>query len=200
MVAYNDDRHEEAGELGRRAHELADTPLRRAQMLAWAVLRPTAAMGGDRAEAARIARDAQDEMAAAAGDLPDRFGFDRAELRLHLAEASLIAGDHVQTRAHAQASIDSIPHERPGWVAAGFVLARAEAARGRWDDAAALAGSVLGSVPHVRLRANSRERLTALVNDLDDVPSASVRSLREQAAALPALVPVGRPSAEPNGV
>lgn len=39
MVAYDDDRHEDAAVFGWRAHGLADTPLRRAQMLAWAVLR-----------------------------------------------------------------------------------------------------------------------------------------------------------------
>ncbi|MFC4048281.1 XRE family transcriptional regulator [Actinomadura syzygii] len=198
MLAYDDDQHEDAAALGWRAHELADTRLRKAQMLAWTVLRPTAATG-DRDETARVAGLAQDEMAATDGDLPGRFGFDTAELRLHLAEASLLISDTGQARTHAQASIDHIPHGRPGWAAASLVLARAEAARGLGGDAAARATTVLDTLPGGRLRANSRDRLAALIDDLDRVETASVRSLREQVATLPPLVPVARPSVEPNG-
>jgi tetratricopeptide (TPR) repeat protein len=198
MIAHHQNDHDRAATLGQQAYELADTPLRRAQMLAWALLRPTAALARD-SEVARIAARAQDAMAAADADLPGRFGFDRAELELHLAEANLLAGDHAQARRHASESLDHIPHGRPGWGAAQLVLARGEAARNRGDDAAALAQEVLDTIPPGSLRSNSRERLAALADDLEDVQTPTARDLRERVVALPALVPVARPSAEPNG-
>ncbi|MFC6883397.1 XRE family transcriptional regulator [Actinomadura yumaensis] len=200
MVAHHQDRHEQATAFGQRAFELADTPLRRAQMLAWAMIRPTAARGTQyRGEVTRIAARAQEEMAAAPAELPGRFGFDRAEFTLHLAEAHLLVGDDATGRRHAEDSLGHIPHGRPGWAAAQLVLARAEAARGRAADAAALAGEVLDTIPPDALRSNSRKRLTVLAGELAGVPAPAVAELRERAAELPALVPVTRPSAEPNG-
>ncbi|GLZ16066.1 hypothetical protein Acsp04_63010 [Actinomadura sp. NBRC 104425] len=198
MIACKQNRHQDAVVLGRRAHALADTPLRRAQMTAWAVLRPTAALGTSADEVGLLAAEAMDAMAAADGDLPGRFGFDLAELKLHLAEASLLVGDHTQARRHARDSIGHLPHGRPGWAAAQLVLARGEAARDG-GDAAVLAGEVLDTIPAAHLRANSRERLTALVGDLAEVDTAAVRDLRERVATLPPLVPAARASAEPNG-
>ena len=199
MIAHHQNQHEDAILLGQRAHALADTPLRRAQMLAWAVLRPTAALGASAREVSVIIGDAKDAMAAADGDLPGRFGFDLAELELHLAEASLLAGDHAEARRYSHDSLGHIPHGRPGWTAAQLVLARGEAARNQGDDAAALAVEVLNTIPSASLRSNSRERLVALVDDLAEVDSPAVRDLRERVAALPPLVPAGRASAEPNG-
>lgn len=199
MAAHHQDRHEQATAFGQHAYELADMPLRRAQMLAWAVIRPTAARGPQhRGEVARIAARAQEEMAAAPAELPGRFGFDRAELTLHLAEAHLLVGDHTAGRRHAEDSLRHIPHGRPGWAAAQLVLARAEAARGRAADAVALAGEVLDTIPPEALRSNSRKRLTVLTGELAGVPAPAVTELRERAAGLPAL-PVTHPSAEPNG-
>ncbi|MFI0446985.1 hypothetical protein [Actinomadura sp. 6N118] len=79
------------------------------------------------------------------------------------------------------------------------MLARGEAARGRDDDAAALAGQVLDTITPDGLRSNSRERLAALADDLAGVDTATALNLRDRINALPALEPVGRSSAEPNG-
>jgi hypothetical protein len=101
MTAYAQRRHPDALELA--ASEYADTPLRRAQILAWGQLRALAAFeDGYRGEAERVMAQAQDQMAADPhGDQPGRFGFDTAELHLHLAEASLMLGDHGQARGPA---------------------------------------------------------------------------------------------------
>ena len=119
MTAYTQRRHPEALDLARQAGEYADTPLRRAQILAWGELRSLAAFGdARRREAERVMAQAQDQMAADPhGEAPGRFGFDTAELHLHLAETSLLLGDHSQ--------------------------ARGEVARGRYSDATALAYDVL---------------------------------------------------------
>lgn len=196
MVANSEHQHAAALDLAREAATYADTPLRRAQIHAWAELRALAGLGPQhRADAARAAAQAQDAMAAAAAEQPGRFGFDVAELWLHLAEASLQLGDHVTARRHAEESIRHIPHGRPGWAAATLVLARGEAAHGRRDDAAALASEVLDVTTPDRLRETSRVRLRALVGDLG--PRAG--DLAERVRSLPAA-PVPPGSAEPNGL
>lgn len=197
MVANAEHQHAAALDLAREAADYADTPLRRAQIHAWAELRALAGLGPQhRADAAAAMARAQDEMAAAAAEEPGRFGFDVAELRLHLAEASLQLGDHPTARRHADESIHHIPHGRPGWAAATLVLARSEAARGHDDDAKALADEVLDTTPPDRLRETSRVRLRDLVRDLGPRASELADRLRE----LPAVAPVRGGSAEPNGL
>ncbi|MGH3857781.1 MAG: hypothetical protein ACRDR6_30685 [Pseudonocardiaceae bacterium] len=201
MTAYTQRRHPEALDLARQAGEYADTPLRRAQILAWGELRSLAAFGdARRREAERVMAQAQDQMAADPhGDQPGRFGFDTAELHLHLAEASLVLGDHGQARAHAEASQQHIPHGRPGWAAAVLVQARGEAARGRDSDATALAHGVLDTIAAPALRETLRVRLRDLDRDLLTAdPGNQARELRERLHTLPPLVAAGRASDEPN--
>lgn len=116
------------------------------------------------------------------GEVPGRFGFDTAELHLHLAEASLLLGDHGQARAHAEASQQHIPHGRPGWAAAVLVQARGEAARGRYSDATALAHDVLDTIAAPALRETLRVRLRDLDRDLFTAagPGNHARELRER--------------------
>ncbi|MGR6924268.1 helix-turn-helix domain-containing protein [[Actinomadura] parvosata] len=203
MTAYTQDRHQDALDLAGEALDYATTPLRRAQIIAWAQLRATAAFGPSRrSDAARLAGRAQDEMAAdPRGDQPGRFGFDTAELLLHLGEAALLVGDHAQALAHARASQDHIPHGRPGWAAAVLLQARGEAARRRWADAAALAGDVLDTIPAQSLRETARGRLRALDRELTAAsdPGAEARALHERIAELPPLAGIRHSSDEPNG-
>ncbi|MFD0899081.1 XRE family transcriptional regulator [Actinomadura sediminis] len=204
MTAYYADRHPSAIELAQHAFSLADSPLWQAQMLAWGALRPTAALGpGSRAEVARISGRALDAMDSAPdSDVPGRFGFDRAELEVHLAEAALLAGDAAQAARYADESRQHIPHGRPGWAAATIVLARAEAVQGRGDDAAALATAVLDTIAPGALRATSRDRFNALRADLrrrPGTPSRQVMDLHARLEALPPLASTGQPNSEPNG-
>jgi hypothetical protein len=202
MTAYTQRRYPEALELAAQALEYADTPLRRAQILAWGQLRPMAAMGSAyRSDADRVAADAQDEMAADPhGEMPGRFGFDLAELQLHLAEARLLLGDHAVARTHALTSQDNIPHGRPGWGTAVIVQARAEAAAGQRSDAAALAHHVLDTIAALALRETLRLRLRALDRDLfaNGDPGQPAHELRERIRSLPPLAAVRPTSDEPN--
>lgn len=203
MNAYTQRRYPEALELARQAGEYADTPLRRAQILAWVELRALAAFGdARRSEAEQVMAAAQDQMAADPdGDQPGRFGFDTAELHLHLAEASLLLGNHAQARCHAQTSQRHIPHGRPGWAAAVLVQARGEAARGCHADATALAHQVLDALVAPALRETLRIRLRDLDHDLFAMidPGSAAHELRDRLHALPSLVPPERTSDEPNG-
>ncbi|POM26042.1 hypothetical protein BTM25_04260 [Actinomadura rubteroloni] len=201
MLANSLGSHDEALALSERALEYADTPLRYAQLLAWGRLRSLAAVG-DRAEAAAVVGSAQDAMAAdPEGDQPGRFGFDLTELRLHLAEAARDMGDHAECRDHAEASRAGLSPSRPAWAAATLVLARGEAARGRYGDAAALAAEVLDAVPAQSLRATSRERLRQLHGDLVTADSGvHAETLEERLRTMPPLLPGGASSDEPNGV
>lgn len=203
MTAYTQDRRREALSLAEEALEYAHTPLRRAQITAWGLLRSTAALGPSHlSDVERLAAAAQDEMAAdPEGDRPGRFGFDVAELELHLAEAALLVGDHAQARAHARASQQHIPHGRPGWAAAVLVEARGEAARGQYGDAAALAGDVLDTIAPPALRETARVRLRALDRELAAAPGpgGEARDLRDRLAELPEPTAVNSVSDEPNG-
>ncbi|TDC97256.1 XRE family transcriptional regulator [Actinomadura sp. 7K507] len=204
MIAYYGNRHAAAIELAQHAYEQAESPLRQAQILAWGLLRPTAALGPHtRTEIARLSGQAQDAMDAAPDDdVPGRFGFDRAELAMHQAEAALVASDPAQATRYAGNSLQHIPHGRPGWAAATLVFARAEAAQGRADDAASLAMTVLDTMPQEALRATTRDRLTALQNELHrrpGTPSHGVMELYARTEALPPLAPTGHASNEPNG-
>jgi transcriptional regulator with XRE-family HTH domain len=192
MTANAEGRHAGALELARGAYEHAHTPLRRAQILAWAELRSLSGLGEQYgADAARVMAMAQDQMAANPhGEQPGRFGFDLAELRLHLAEANLALGRFAQARAHAVASAAHTTVGRPGWAAATLVLARGEAARGNHGDAASLAQTVLDKIAPDALRETSRARLRDLDTDLTTsrpVPSAAGRELHDRLRALPPL-------------
>jgi hypothetical protein len=193
MTASAGTRHDEALELARSAYGFARTPLRRAQILAWAELRSLAGLGDQHlADANRVMALAQQQMAADPhGERPGRFGFDVAELRLHLAEATLALGRPAQARAHAQASAAQTTAGRPGWAAATLVLARGEAARGNHGDAAALAHHVLDTISPAALRETSRVRLRDLDADLftGATPSRAAGELRERLRTLPPLIP-----------
>jgi hypothetical protein len=203
MTSRAQDRDAEALDLARQAIEYAGTPLRRAQILAWAELPALARLGGQyRSDAFRVIGQAQDQMAADPdGSRPGRFGFDGAELHLHIGEADLMLGSPALAREHAEASRAETRTGRPSWAAATLTLAEAEAARGRESDAAALAHGVLDIVPAASLRQTSRLRLHSLDQGLARTGSADteVRSLAERIRALPRLVPLGRISDEPNG-
>jgi tetratricopeptide (TPR) repeat protein len=204
MTANAQNRYSEALDLARQAYEYADTPLRRAQILAWGELRSLANIGEHhRSEAIRVMASSQDQMAAdPEGEQPGRFGFDHAELQLHLAEVSLQFGDAAQAREHAQTSQAAKTVGGPGWAAATLVLARGEAARGRTSDAVALANQVLDIIPAPAIRETSRVRLRDLDHDLFRTadPGSGARELHERIRDLPALVAVGRISDEPNGI
>jgi transcriptional regulator with XRE-family HTH domain len=195
MTASAGGRHAEALELARSANGYAHTPLRRAQILAWAELRSLAGLGDQhRADANRMMALAQQQMAADPhGERPGRFGFDVAELDLHLAEATLTLGRPARARAHALASAAHTAVGRPGWAAATLVLARSEAARGNHSDAAALAHHVLDIIPPATLRDTSRVRLRDLDADLftGTMPSRAACGLRERLRTLPPLIPAG---------
>lgn len=203
MTSRVQDRDAEALDLARQAIEYAGTPLRRAQVLAWAELPALARLGGQhRSDALRVIGQAQDQMAADPdGSQPGRFGFDGAELHLHIAEASLQLGDPGLAREHAEQSRAVTRRGRPSWAAATLTLAQAEAAGGRASDAAALAHTVLDAIPAESLRQTSRLRLRSLDRDLARTGTAGAEalSLAERIRALPQLVPVGRISDEPNG-
>jgi tetratricopeptide (TPR) repeat protein len=190
MTASAQGRYAEALELARAAYEHAHSPLRRAQILAWAELRALAGIG-DQHQAARAMAAAQDQMAADPhGERSGRFGFDLAELGLHLAEANLALGQHAQSRTHAAASTAHTRTGRPGWAAATLVLARGEAARGNHSDAAALAYEVLDTIPPQSLRQTSRIRLRDLDSDLSAAtPVAAAHELHDRLRALPPLTP-----------
>jgi transcriptional regulator with XRE-family HTH domain len=192
MAANAQGRHTEALELAGTAYGYAHTPLRRAQILAWAELRSLAGLGEQhRADAARVMAEAQDQMAANPnGEQPGRFGFDLAELRLHLAEANLALGCPAQARAHAVASAAHTRTGRPGWAAATLVLARGEAARKNHADAASLAQTVLDKIAPEALRETSRARLRQLDTDLmtsGPAPSAAARELHDRLLTLAPL-------------
>jgi hypothetical protein len=135
------------------------------------------------------------------GSQPGRFGFDGAELHLHIAEASLLLGDPSRAREHAEVSRADTRAGRPSWAAATLTLAQEEAARGRSSDAAALAHAVLDAIPAEALRQTSRLRLRSIEENLARTGTAGteVHSLAERVRALPQLIPVGRVSDEPNG-
>ncbi|CAL9420593.1 helix-turn-helix domain-containing protein [Nocardiopsis dassonvillei] len=168
MVVMAQHRSTQALELAEQAAQVASTPLRSAQINAWCRLRPLAALGRTDELLAHIAQ-AQREMDRAE-DVPGRFGFDRAEFELHLAEA-LLALNPTRAVEHAQTSAALKRSGSPGWAAAVTVHARALAAQHHGHDAASLGESVLDAVPTGSLRATTRQRLRSLVADLDSVPA-----------------------------
>lgn len=200
MVAFFGDRPADALDLARQAGEYTDTALHRAQITAWCELRALAALGHS-GDARRAATAAQHHMDAAGSDEPGRFGFDRTELHQHLAEAFLHLGDTHAVRVHADRSLELKSPGSGGWAAAMVVLARTHAVEHSTADAAALANSVLDTVPPAFLRETTRRRLSALDADLlsERKPSRASHNLHARLQMLPAHTPAQRTSPEPNG-
>ncbi|MDQ2788712.1 MAG: XRE family transcriptional regulator [Actinomycetota bacterium] len=187
MLARYQQRPAEALDLARHAVKCADTPLRRAQVFAWAEL-PALAKLGRRSEAREAAGAAQREMdAAPESEQAGRFGFDPAELALHLAEAELVLGNAALAAAHAQTSLHHTTAGRPSWVAATLTLAGSEIQLRRPDQGAELALLVLDTVPVEILRETSRQRLTGLDGDLTALgrPGPAAVDLHERLRVVP---------------
>lgn len=164
MVVMSQDRPAEALDLADQAEEYANDPLRRAQITAWCRLRPLAALGDSDGldqsiTAARRYMDTADR------EESDRFGFDRAEFHLHMAEACL-GRDAGEAARHAETSAGLKRVGSPGWAAATTAHARAYAAFRDGESAAALGMSVLEAVPAGSMRANNLTRLRRLVVDV----------------------------------
>ncbi|MDJ0342773.1 Twin-arginine translocation pathway signal [Streptomyces sp. H10-C2] len=162
----------------------APAGLRRAQLLGWALL-PTLAALHQAAEADDVIAES-DAIMASGMELPGRFGYDRAEHRLHVAEAYLTLERWDLAADVARQSIACAPAETPGWVAATLVLALAEA-RDTPEQAADRALSVLDLIPPPRLRATSRHRLARLGRLLDSSTSRAAE-LTERLRTLPAPI------------
>jgi hypothetical protein len=200
MVAYFGGHPHEALDLAHQANEYADTALHRAQITAWYELRALATLG-HRDDARHAADLAQHHMDAAGQDEPGRFGFDRAELNQHLAEAFLHLGDTGLARLHAGRAVALKSHGSGGWAAATVILARAHAAERSTVEAAALATDVLDTVSPASLRETTRRRLIALDADLlsEHHPGQASRDLHERLLTLPLHTPTQCISPDPNG-
>lgn len=186
MLVRYQDRPGEALNLARHAIKCADAPLRRAQVIAWAEL-PALACLGRRDEARDAASAAQREMdAASVSEQAGRFGFDVAELALHLAEAELVLGDATAAAAQAQISLDQTTVGRPSWAVATLTLAHSEIQRRRPDQGAELALHVLDSIPVAMLRETSRRRLAQLDDYLTELgrPGPAAVELHERQSIL----------------
>ncbi len=174
---------------GHAEHGLQHAPegLRRAQLLGWALL-PTLAALGHASRADEVVGES-DEIMQSAVELPGRFGYDRAEHRLHVAEAHLTLERYDRAAEVARTSIAAAPEHTPGWVAATLVLALAEA-RDTPDQAVDHALRVLDLIPPARLRATARTRLARLVRLLDPAMSGAGAELAERLRVLSAPIRV----------
>jgi hypothetical protein len=162
--------------------------LRRAQLLGWALLPTLAAL--DRSAEADAVIAESDTIMESATEMPGRFGYDRAEHRLHVAEAHLTLQRFDLAAAVARDSIAAAPDETPGWAAATLVLALAEA-RDTPDQAASRALGVLDRIPPSRLRATARNRLARLGRLLGPCNTMGpVSELAERLRSLPAPIRV----------
>lgn len=179
MVTMARHRPAEALALADHAAQYATTPLRSAQITAWCRLRPLADLGDTDSLTEHIAQARRDMDRAE--EALGRFGFDRAEFELHLAEA-LLRHDPNLAAEHAQTSTALKRSGSPGWAAAVTVHARAQAGERRGQDAVALAEGVLDTVPAVSLRETTRERLRSLVVDLGTYPGG--RALAQRVSQL----------------
>lgn len=159
--------------------------LRRAQLLGWALLPTLAAL--KRASEADDVVSESDEIMRCAVELPDRFGYDRAEHRLHVAEAHLTLERFDRAAEVAWESVAAAPAETPAWAAATLVLAFAEA-RDAPEQAACRALGVLDLIPPSRLRATARDRLTRLGRLLDTSTAGPATELAERLRTLPAPI------------
>ncbi|GAA1441559.1 helix-turn-helix transcriptional regulator [Nocardiopsis tropica] len=176
MVALGQNRAADAVELADQAARFADTPVRRAQITAWCRLRGLAALGDT--EGVRSASATARRHMDTAEEAPGRFGFDRAEFELHLAEAAL-GHDSAGAVVHASNSAGLKRVGSPGWAAATVVSARAQAAERDKEAAVGLGVRVLETVPAAGLRETTKVRLRHLMADLDGYRGAD--ELREAA-------------------
>jgi hypothetical protein len=166
MLAGVQGQAQHAFDLALQAVRNADTPLRRAQAISWAQLPALVRLGrGNDARDAMMAAQREMDASPVQGE-PGRFGFDRAEFELHLAEAALGLGDLGAVKTHAEESLRNTTLGRPGWAAATLVLARGSAARGFPDHGVELALHVLDTIPPEMLRTTAWRRLTALDEQL----------------------------------
>lgn len=165
-----------------RGAAAAPAGLIRAQLHAWALLPTLAQQGRDREATAALDVAVNEIEADPAGQAPDRFGFDEAELALHQAEAHLTLDRTDQARAEAAAA--ACTAGTPGWAAATLVLAQAEASD-QPSDAAQRALDILDRVPPSRLRATARTRLQRLEGLLAAHPAEYVADLCERLRTLP---------------
>lgn len=163
----------------------APAGLRRAQLLGWALL-PTLAALRQSAEADNVIEES-DAIMASGVEMPGRFGYDRAEHRLHVAEAYLTLERCDQAADVANQSIAAAPPQTPGWVAATLVLALVEA-RHAPQQAADRALGVLDLIPPPRLRATARHRLARLGRLLDSSTAPPAAELAERLRTLPAPI------------
>ncbi|WP_420162209.1 XRE family transcriptional regulator [Nocardiopsis sp. CNT-189] len=197
MVASSQGRDADALELAVQASELASGALQQAQMAAWAELGPLSRMGLAR-EARDAARRARLRMDAAEEDTRSRWGFDRAELHQHLAEAHLALGESGEARRHAETARGLKRTGSGGWAAATAILARARAAERDAGGACALAEEVLDSVPADSLRETTRRRLHALQTDLAAAPDRRPAPWPTGSAPCPPTNPSGDPARNPT--
>ncbi|MEV0039456.1 Twin-arginine translocation pathway signal [Streptomyces sp. NPDC050804] len=160
----------------------APAGLRRAQLLGWALLPALAALR--QASEADDVIEESDAIMASGIEMPGRFGYDRAEHRLHVAEAYLTLERCDRASNVASQSIAAAPAQTPGWVAATLVLALAEA-RDAPEQAAGRALGVLDLIPPPRLRATARHRLARLGRLLDSSTAAPAAELAERLCTLP---------------
>ena len=201
MVAYFQQRLSAAVDLADQGLELAVTPLQEAQLLAWAKLRPLAALGRV-SQAQATMMEAQRALDAdVVGDEPGRFGFDAPSLARHIAEAHLHLGDTGQARSGAEEVLRQTRPGRARWAAATLVIAETEAVEDRPDQAAELGHTVLDAVSTPALRETTRQRLHTLNRRLSALAAPGHRAveLGERITALPALATPAAESPEPNG-
>jgi hypothetical protein len=187
MLARYQNRPTLALDLAHRAVAHADSPLRRSQAIAWAEL-PALARLGRRSDTKEAITAAQREMDLATDfDHSGRFGFDYAELELHLAETQLLLGNISKATQHAHTSLAHTTYGRPSWAAAVLTLAQIQAEHRQPNQAAELGLQVLSMIPPPALRETSRRRLTVLDNYLTALerPGTAAVDLHERLRNLP---------------
>lgn len=195
MLARAAGRPQAALGLALQAVHQAGTALRRAQAIAWAELPAQVWLGRtgqarDAMVAAQRAMDTSQEQ-----QLPGRFGIDRAELELHLAEAAVGLGDLAAVQAHVEESQRHTTPGRPGWAAASLVLARSMAMEGQTTAAAELALRVLDTMPDRMLRSTTWRRLATLQRILTarKARGTTVADLHERLRSCPMALRLGPP-------
>lgn len=185
MVARYQGRFVDALNYAEDGFRYAHSPIARAQLLAWAQL-PALAGLQRHADADHVLGQARRELDRDPnGETPGRFGFDRAELALHAADANIILGRPDQARTYAQTSIDHKRPDTPGWAAATITLAQAEFTR-RPDHTAELSHHVLDRIPPNQLRDTTRRRLAVADTLLLSINHPRADELHERLRTLPA--------------
>lgn len=186
MVARYQGRFIDALTYAEDGYRYARTPITRAQLLAWAQL-PALAGLQRHTDADSVLGQARHELDRDPhGETPGRFGFDRAELTLHAADAYITLGRPDQARTYAQTSIDHKRPDTPGWAAATITLAQAEFTQ-RPDHTAELSHHVLDRIPPNQLRDTTRRRLAVADALLRSINHPRSDELHERLLTLPAL-------------